>query len=290
MITTTPLACGSSNPRAIKAAAEFPAKLFAVHGGKIVLRDTAIYLGSSKPIDVSCSICKHEWAPRADNLLIGQGCPECKRLNAINSAGKLRCPRATPEEKAKAVLLRSEGHTLKAIAEMLGRSQSAIIKWVDPEQAEKARIRNNKWTEENREQKRANDRRYYKEFKHGVENSRIARNKRRALQWEALFDVFVDGEWHEVEMYEHLQNWDDRQMFVDFQSCEDYAKMVATCKELEEIHGEPFHCDHLVPLSKGGLHHTHNLKIVPASYNLSKNNKRIPEDDTLFCKRIFGIN
>jgi hypothetical protein len=90
-------------------------------------------------------------------------------------------------------------------------------------------------------------------------------------------------------MSEHLQNWDDRQMFVDFQSCEDYACLQATAKEMAEIHGEEFHIDHLIPLSQGGIHHTDNFKIVPASYNLSKNNKRIPEDEALFCKRIFNI-
>ena len=37
--------------------------------------------------------------------------------------------------------------------------------------------------------------------------------------------------------------------------------------------GDGWHLDHIVPLSKGGLHHPDNLQIVRASYNLSKNNK-----------------
>lgn len=37
--------------------------------------------------------------------------------------------------------------------------------------------------------------------------------------------------------------------------------------------GEGWHLDHIVPLSKGGLHHPDNLQIVRSSYNLSKNDK-----------------
>jgi len=36
--------------------------------------------------------------------------------------------------------------------------------------------------------------------------------------------------------------------------------------------GPNFHLDHIVPLSKGGLHHHENLQIVRSSYNLSKSN------------------
>jgi len=37
--------------------------------------------------------------------------------------------------------------------------------------------------------------------------------------------------------------------------------------------GEGWHLDHIVPISKGGLHHPDNLQIVRASYNLSKKDK-----------------
>jgi hypothetical protein len=107
--------------------------------------------------------------------------------------------------------------------------------------------------------------------------------------WNAIDTILIDGVWHEVNMYDYLKDWDDRQMFVDFQSCEEYAKLQAVCKELEEIHGEEFHVDHLIPLSVGGLHITDNFQIKPASINLSKHNSRTLEDDALFCKRLFNI-
>jgi|TARA_S200002703_G_C3625486_1_gene192076 hypothetical protein len=41
----------------------------------------------------------------------------------------------------------------------------------------------------------------------------------------------------------------------------------------EDAHILGWHVDHIVPLSKGGLHHPDNLQIVRSSYNLSKKDK-----------------
>jgi 5-methylcytosine-specific restriction endonuclease McrA len=37
--------------------------------------------------------------------------------------------------------------------------------------------------------------------------------------------------------------------------------------------GIDFHLDHIVPLSRGGKHHHANLRVLPASVNLSKHNR-----------------
>ena len=309
MTTTTiqTIACGSTDPRAIRAAQEFPAKLFTVHGDKIRIRDSAVYFGNGsnpsskgKGIDVSCSVCGHEWSPRANNLLKGQGCPECKRLKAIDSAGMLRTPHATREEKSRAIELKATGMPSDAVRQQLFdeglspqlRSGMTINCWVNPEQAEKSRQYNAKRRQDpaKREQERANSRRYQKEFEHGRASHRAKTSKRRALECEALFSVLIEGTWQEVNMYDYLETWEDREKFVAFEDCEAYASMQATAKELAEIHGEQFDIDHLVPLSRGGLHCKENFKIVPASHNRSKGNRLVPEDGALFCKRIFNIS
>lgn len=42
---------------------------------------------------------------------------------------------------------------------------------------------------------------------------------------------------------------------------------------LRKTTGDTYHVDHIIPLSKGGLHHPLNLQIITASENLSKGNR-----------------
>lgn len=44
-------------------------------------------------------------------------------------------------------------------------------------------------------------------------------------------------------------------------------------KDLGTVTGETYHVDHIIPLSKGGLHHPDNLQILPADLNLKKGAK-----------------
>ena len=61
------------------------------------------------------------------------------------------------------------------------------------------------------------------------------------------------------------------------------------CKKLEKFSGEPYEVDHIIPLSKGGLHHPMNFQNLPAVINRSKNDSIRDEDVTLFCKHLFDI-
>lgn len=50
------------------------------------------------------------------------------------------------------------------------------------------------------------------------------------------------------------------------------------CAELNDIFGpRSFHVDHVIPLSKGGLHHEDNLMIIPRFENLRKHTKEPQE-------------
>lgn len=59
----------------------------------------------------------------------------------------------------------------------------------------------------------------------------------------------------------------------------DEAKIAAMhnlAVRLTEKFGTPYHVDHLVPLSKGGMHHESNLVVMRGDYNCSKGAKIIP--------------
>ena len=52
--------------------------------------------------------------------------------------------------------------------------------------------------------------------------------------------------------------------------------VIEECYELAQLRfksiGIKWHVDHIIPLSKGGLHKPTNLQVVPATWNLRKNN------------------
>jgi hypothetical protein len=49
--------------------------------------------------------------------------------------------------------------------------------------------------------------------------------------------------------------------------------LAQSANRLRDCLGAAFHIDHIVPLTRGGFHYHLNLRVLPASINLSKNNK-----------------
>lgn len=295
------LACGSTHWAVIRAAQEFPEKLFAVHGDRIRIRESAVYTGASRghSIDVSCSVCGHEWSPRASDLLQGKGCPSCAiKLRAeitTASAGTRRSPRPTPEEKARAIELKATGMTRDAVAKQLFdeglspqlRGGKTIDRWANPEVAKEQRQRNAKWKEENREQHNANQRRYSKEFDHGIAASRAKDAQRRLLKTNTPEFVLLDGEWYEVDRRETYRVFKDALISPD-----ERAAIEATyirCQKVTELSGIEHHVDHIQPLSKGGEHNAFNLQLLTADDNLSKKDTFREEDQAELCRRLFNI-
>ena len=106
-----PLICPNDNPRAQAAAAEFPEKLYAVHGSSISIRETAVYEHCESKIDVHCNTCGHDWSARADCLVgRGQGCPSCAKARATEFH-KARARKNAEGYEAR--LLRSHGGSIR---------------------------------------------------------------------------------------------------------------------------------------------------------------------------------
>jgi len=56
----------------------------------------------------------------------------------------------------------------------------------------------------------------------------------------------------------------------------DFKKIIEFYKQAQQLTKETnikYHVDHIIPLSKGGLHHENNLQIITATQNLRKSNK-----------------
>ena len=287
------IGCESTRSQSIKAAQEFPARLFAVHGDKIIFRDNATYKGrgakdSSQIIEVKCTVCNHEWNPLPHNLLKGKGCPNCSAQRAIEAAGKVRRPKGTDEEKLEALLLREEGQSYGTIAETLGHSASTIRRWLDPKQNDKSLIYNYEYRKANRERYRANTRRYISEFAHGKASHRAAASKRDLLKRNIQEYVFLDNEWQEVDREATWEVFGE--VLLPASERKAIQELYLEAQYQTETTGIEHHLDHIHPLSKGGEHNAINLQVITKEENLSKNNKFPLEDQVELCRRLFNIN
>jgi transposase-like protein len=289
MTTNFKLPCSSTHPAAIKAAERFPKRLEEVHEGRIVLRDDAVYKSNKKPIEVKCSVCGHEWNPRPHDLTShSAGCPECHRLRCVESAGTLRTPHASKAEKELARCMRRAGMTYRAIAGMLGRSKVAITNWCDPVALEKDREKSRK---KNARYRASGQRtmlgRNYRQTAHGKANRTAYNHQRRALEYHALDTILVDGCWYQVDMYPYITTAEDRDFWSFTGADEDVRKRKGQQEKLAEISGEPYSLEHLIPLSKGGIHAPCNFANRALALNTQKNDSFLDSDTRLFCSRLF---
>jgi hypothetical protein len=117
------------------------------------------------------------------------------------------------------------------------------------EQKEKNREHMRKWrrTEKGKTYAKARNQTYFKTEK-GKLAMAVVMNKRRAAKKKALEEL--------TEREEGL-----------------IKQIYAYRIRLQNKLGIEFHVDHIVPLSKGGLHHPMNLQVVPAVWNVRKNNR-----------------
>ena len=275
-----------SQPGCVKAWQEFPTKLQEIHQGRIVLRDTAVYVHNKIHIDVKCTVCGNEWRAAPSNLIRAKrGCPKCVAIRARKSAGTMRSPRASKAEKELVKRMRSTGMSINAIAKIVGRSNGTVHRWIDPVEVEK-----------NRERSRISNplrspemRRAYRKTPHAKAIKYSADHKRRALEYHAIDDVLIDGVWHDIDVYEYITTDEDRAFWSWDGADEDCAKRKLQQSNFAKISGEKYSLEHLIPLSRGGIHHPMNFANRALKLNIKKNNSIWSSDVELFCKRLFNI-
>lgn len=267
--------------------------------------------GAKAKYRFTCSIHGPQAPARAFYFLSqasGCQCKGCRSDKLAASAGTLRSPRASKEEKELATKLRAKGLSYREIGRQLGRSLSTIQHWLDPEQLERCRQRSTKWNSENRERKRANGRRYISEFVHGKANHKANNHKYRGSKYHASGAIYngpdldlidpphvepdeIESKWFdEYDMWkEYVKGDPDAMAELSFEDAdEDVKKRTAQQKLLEKISGEKYSLEHLIPLSKGGIHHPLNFANRALALNLQKNNNMLDSDVRLFMSRLFN--
>jgi Vacuolar protein sorting-associated protein len=133
------------------------------------------------------------------------------------------------------------------------------------------REKNKKWDEENKEHKREQQKKYYEENKEKV----LEKNKKwREENKEKVLEK--NKKWREENPHLRRASAQKRRAWKkaalpQLTDNDNFALKILS--EEASMLGEGWHLDHIVPLSKGGLHHPDNLQIVRSSYNLSKSDK-----------------
>ena len=235
------------------------------------------------------------------NLSLGCQCRKCRSDANTASAGIVRKPRLTPEEKLKIQELHAEGKNYSEIGRIIGRPHSTINRIFNLELREKNRQVNAKWTEANRERTHANQRRWAK-FDHGKESWTATQHARRAAKHNMSGYVDLpdhpDADASGMVFYDMLEQQGGKLQEGDMEHYT-FAGVNERMKELkkeairlEKETGIKHHIDHLVALLSEdyvSVHHPVNLKVVTEEYNLSKGNSDVDADIEEFCRNIFNI-
>ena len=286
------------------AAEKLPQRIKETHNDTIRIREDAVYHHSQTHIPVVCVTCGHEWEATPTSLVnVVRGCPECaKEKNNIGRTGvigEMRHNRSTPDERELARQLYEECGNYTEVGRQLGRGRSTIMAWLDSGYRKRHNQRTKEQNQKDKESGYSKKRlKLYRQTEHGQENYQRHLRKREALKLNARDDVFLpdhpDANYQGFVSYDLLEDGyittqEDRK-FHSFEGVEEEVERRSVQqKKLSKISGETYSLDHLIPLSRGGLHHEFNFANRANELNTKKNNKLVDEDIILFCRRLFGL-
>lgn len=150
---------------------------------------------------------------------------------------------------------------------------------------ERVRAAARRYAERNREVVLAKKRAYaaanrkpYTWHKDNPEKAKAASRQWREAnreKYNALHKAWRDANKDKIRVWRRQQRALKRGAAValnDYERAEVFA-IYAKARALTELIGEPYHVDHIVPLSKGGKHHPSNLQVLRGVDNLKKGAK-----------------
>lgn len=202
----------------------------------------------------------------------------------------------TPELIEKAQRLRDLGCSYRKIGNELGVSNQTIRCWLNPVAARKNAEKCRKWRKSNPEKCLADARHW---AKHNPEKKRESNRKWEKTNRERLREYNTIWRKNNPERsLESSNKWKKNNPGKDLELKSRYrarrrnAAITLTLMEqskmisIYENRPDGYDIDHIIPLSRGGLHHPLNLQYLPASVNRQKHTKIREEDIELFRYRL----
>lgn len=269
---------------------EFYAKYVSLRYQHISVPTNQEWKGADQRLKHVCE--KHGEYETRPNLVTtkrnGCGCDGCGHENQKATKGS-RLRSSTPAEKLKAKELYEIHQNYCKVGTLLGRPRQTIMQWLNPKYCKQHYERSVRKSKiDTASGKKQQQRREYLQTEQGKCNAKIHHAKRRLQKTNSPEEVFLDGQWHEVDMEATYNIWGE--VLLPYDERQAINEIYKTCDLRTKRTGIEHHVDHIQPISKGGLHLAINLQVLTAEENQKKHNTYRIEDQALLASRYLNAS